>query len=190
MQNIPHTVYYLPGRGGLLHTGLGGGLAARGFGLQGRQTIGDFRSLPFQTQIDCIAQDLQSYFWTPDSRVVAVSYGAYLLLHALADLEPCPANVLLLSPIVGEFLTDDTDHEPQIGFVPPCADRLKTVIDAELFPKPRNCQIHTGSKDWQSRPNAVKNLADRLQIPLVVVEGAGHQLGKLYVSAVLDRWLD
>jgi len=46
---------------------------------------GAFDKLVFQNQINLISQDLQTGFWGKDSKVVAVSYGAYLLLHVLAD---------------------------------------------------------------------------------------------------------
>jgi hypothetical protein len=38
------TVYYLPGYGGQLGTGLGRALMDRGFDVAGRETRGDFRS--------------------------------------------------------------------------------------------------------------------------------------------------
>ena len=47
MSIVDHrTVYYLPGHGGQLATGLGQGLMDRGFHVAGRETRGDFRSLP------------------------------------------------------------------------------------------------------------------------------------------------
>jgi hypothetical protein len=41
------SIYYLPGHGGRLRTGLGEGLFSRGFDVSGRETVGEFRSLPF-----------------------------------------------------------------------------------------------------------------------------------------------
>ena len=64
----PRTIYYLPGAGGQIHTGLGQGLLDCGFDLAGRETRGDFKLLPFQDKIDLIARDLQSGFWTEDAR--------------------------------------------------------------------------------------------------------------------------
>ena len=75
-------LYYLPGRGGHLATGLGEALAARGLAVSGRETVGDFACLSFQEQIELVAQDLKTNFWHEDSRVIANSYGAYLFLHA------------------------------------------------------------------------------------------------------------
>jgi hypothetical protein len=45
------TIYYLPGYGGQLATGLGRALMDRGFDVAGRETRGDFRSLPFDEQM-------------------------------------------------------------------------------------------------------------------------------------------
>ena len=96
------TIYCLPGRGGRLATGLGEGLSSRGFNVTGRETVGDFRSLAFQEQIDIVAEDLRTRFWQEDARVIANSFGAYLFLHAQAQMEPYVGKVLLLSPIVGD----------------------------------------------------------------------------------------
>jgi hypothetical protein len=179
------TAYYLPGAGGRITTGLGEGLASRGWAAQGRETIGDFRRLPFQEQVDTIAEDLRQMFWREDAHVVAVSFGAYLFLHAQAQLPPFPGNVLLLSPIVGQF----SSEEIGLGFIPPRAEKLKNLADEDQFPTPLNCQIHVGSEDWQSNPVNVLEFSNRLGISVTVVPGLGHQLGKEYVGSVLDRWL-
>ena len=56
------TIYYLPGYGGQLGTGLGQGLMDRGFDVTGRETRGDFRNLPFDEQVQTVMQDLQDQF--------------------------------------------------------------------------------------------------------------------------------
>ncbi len=152
----------------------------------GRETIGEFRRLPFQEQIDAVAQDLHNLFWREDAHVVAVSFGAYLFLHAQAQLPPFIGKVLLLSPIVGQF----SNNEIGLGFIPPRADRLKELAQARLFPAPLHCQIHVGSEDWQSIPSNVSAFAEILGIPVTVVPNAGHQLGKKYVGTLLDQWLE
>ena len=97
------TIYYLPGYGGQLATGLGRGLMDRGFDVAGREARGDFRSLPFDEQIQTVMLDLQEHFWREQARVVCNSFGAYLFLHAQTQMASFPGRVLLLSPIVGEF---------------------------------------------------------------------------------------
>ena len=77
------TIYYLPGRVGQLGTGLGQALLDRGFGVTGRETRGDFVNWDFSDQVACVADDIGKHFWCADALVVANSFGAYLLLHAL-----------------------------------------------------------------------------------------------------------
>lgn len=90
---------------GRLAAGLGEELMQRGWGVAGRETVGDFRALRFGEQVVAVADDLEDHFWREDARVVAVSFGAYLFLHAQAQLPAFPGRALLLSPIVGEATT-------------------------------------------------------------------------------------
>lgn len=179
------TIYYLPGANSHLETGLGKGLAARGFTVTGRATIGNFRRIRFQEQIELIASDLQSAFWTAESRVVCNSFGAYLFLHAQTQMPSYVGKVLLLSPILGAF----ENSERGSIFYPPRADRLMELARADLFPAPRSAEIHVGSDDWQSPPELVKEFGARIRCPVHVTPGRGHMLGEDYVGPLLDHWL-
>lgn len=179
------TVYYLPGFGGRLETGLGEGLTSRGFGVVGRETREDFKELPFQAKIDAIASDLQAHFWRDDALVVVNSFGGYLFLHAQAQIPPYPGKVLLLSPIVGDFQNETL----RVGFVPPRAEVLLELAHAGRFPRPLQAEIHVGSEDWQSHPSNVTAFGNAVGISVEVVPGGGHMLGKEYVGRILDRWL-
>jgi hypothetical protein len=68
-------VYYLPGWGGRLNTGLGQGLMDRGFDVSGRETREQFRDLLFLEQVQLVANDLQNYFWTPESKVEGICWA-------------------------------------------------------------------------------------------------------------------
>ena len=182
---ISNTVYYLPGWGGQLKTGLGQALISRGFDITGRETRGDFKGLGFNGQVTQVAQDLQDHFWTTGSKVIANSFGGYLFLHAQAMLASYPGKVVLLSPIIGEF----GDSGQEMNFIPPYAEKLFNLIEANQMTAPINAEIHTGELDWQSNPAAVKKLGEALSIPVHIVAGAGHGLPKEYVANVLDRFL-
>ena len=179
------TIYYLPGYGGQLATGLGRALMDRGFDVAGRETRGDFRSLPFDEQIATVGQDLKDHFWHADARVICNSFGAYLFLHAQTQMPSFPGRVLLLSPIVGEF----TNAEARTSFSPPRPTRLKDLAETGQFSVPRLCEMHVGEEDWQSIPANVQALGLLTGITAAVVPGGGHDLGKNYVSPLLDRWL-
>ena len=55
-------IYYLPGQGGRLDSGLGPVLSERGYDLSGRETRGEFNDLTFSDQVATIAEDLETYF--------------------------------------------------------------------------------------------------------------------------------
>jgi alpha-beta hydrolase superfamily lysophospholipase len=179
------SVYYLPGHGGQISTGLGAGLLSRGYDVSGRETTGEFRKLRFTEQMEIIAEDLQTAYWHEDARVVANSFGAYLFLNAQRLMAPYIGKVLLLSPIIGEF----SSEEIRMGFIPPQAGKLMELADGGNYPTPKQCEIHVGEQDWQSDPKSVQLWAGRLGIATTIVPDAGHMLGKDYVSSILDRWL-
>jgi hypothetical protein len=184
--NTKPTIYCLPGRGGQLGTGLGQALLDRGFGITGRETRGDFADWDFSDQVACVADDIGNHFWRADALVIANSFGAYLLLHALAGKVAFPGRVLILSPIVGESF----DAVSGQSFVPPRAGDLHKLSRAGAYPRPNACEIHVGKDDWQSNPASVCLFAQPLDIPVEVLKGQGHTLDKDYVSGVLDGWLN
>ena len=108
-------IYYLPGHGGVLHKGLGTALLARGHEVMGRETVGEFNRLPFGQQVEVIAQDLMAHFVQSDAQVIANSFGAYLFMHAQAQMPPFAGRVLLLSPIVGEFGSDERQGKTHLN---------------------------------------------------------------------------
>jgi alpha-beta hydrolase superfamily lysophospholipase len=179
------TVYYLPGHGGRLHTGLGEALMSRGLNLAGRETVDDFRRLRFMDQVQTVAEDLRTHFWRADAQVVANSFGAYLFLNAQSVLPPYPGKVLLLSPIVGAF-----DHpDKPMSFSPPMPTRLMDMATSGELSCPSQAEIHVGSQDWQANPEQVARLGELMRIPVHIVEGNGHMLDHGYVNGLLERWL-
>jgi len=177
------SIYYLPGHGGRITNGLGQALVARGYEVLGRETVGDFKKLDFNAQVTTIANDIKEQFWHEDAKIIANSFGGYLLLHALLKLDPYIGKILLLSPIVGEF----SSEEISMGFIPPYADRLIELASTNHYPTPMNCSFHVGSEDWQSNPENVTSFARLLGLSVTVVPNAGHQLPKDYVSLLLEN---
>ena len=182
---MENTVYYLPGMGGRLHTGLGRGISDRNYKIVGRETLGEFQKLAFQDKIDIVKNDLVEHFWYPDAKVVVNSFGAYLFLHAQLTMQPYPGSVLILSPIIGGSKYD----EKMMRFYPPCADVLMQAANDGSYPCPANAQIHVGSEDWQSGPKAVKAFGKSTGISTTILDGEGHMLRISYVSDLLDRLL-
>ena len=130
-------------------------------------------------------QDLKDYFWHEQAQVVCNFFGSYLFLHAQSQLPAFVGRVLFLSSIVGEFTTE----QAQTSFSPPRPQLLKQLVQAGQFTPPVNCEIHVGGADWQSIPPNVQAFGRRTGIPVTVVSGVAHELGKEYVEPLLDRWL-
>jgi len=177
-------IYYLTGRGGQLHTGVGQGLIDRGIDVVGREISGKFGALPIQEQIELIKHDIQNEFLSSTSKILAVSYGAYILMHTLAELEPFAGSILLLSPVLGGIV----NSEKMKYFIPPRSEKLTKLVESDLFPKPRQLEIHVGEFDWQSPYERSQQFAGSLSAKCFVVPDRGHELGKEYVSPILDRW--
>ena len=179
------TVYYLPGMGGRLNTGLGRGIHDRGYKIVGRETRGEYQKYSFQDKIDLVANDLEQHFWYEEAKVVVNSFGGYLFLHAQLQMKPYPGQVLILSPIIGGSKHDET----HMRFYPPRADVLiEAAVNGEV-PCPLNAVVHLGSEDWQSGPEGVLNFGKAVGLPVSVVEGQGHMLSVDYVGGLLDDHL-
>ena len=178
-------IYYLPGRGGRLLSGLGVALRERGLEVVGRELVGDFKRMRFSDQVSRIAQDLKDAHWSSDARVIANSYGAYLFLHAQIEMLPFPGKVLLLSPIVGGAPAPGG----KAGFSPPFAERIFEHAERGAMNAPVSCEMHVGEQDWQCMPSRVAALGALLDVPVHEVRGGGHMLEKGYVAGVLNRWL-
>ena len=177
------TIYYLPGNGGRLDSGLGAELLRRGAVLEGREHVGAFRHLTFGEKITLIASDLQTHHWHKDALVIANSIGAYLFLHAQSMLPAFVGKVVLLSPIIGEALDPATNRV----YVPPRAGKLQQYIAEGKFNAPVDCEIHVGELDWQANPDEVLNLAKSVGFRVNIVPSSGHQLDRLYVGGLLFK---
>ncbi len=184
-KEMRNSIYYLPGRGGEIDAGLGMAISQRGYQVTGREVTNDLARFDFGQQIEIIRHDLRKHYWYTGAQVVAVSYGAYLLMHALSGLPKFPGKVLLLSPILGGA----TDEKSWSSFTPPRPDRLMKQIYAGKFPRPAEIEIHVGDSDWQSNPIRVSQVEEHLDAECFYAIDTGHTLGTNYVSRVLDHWL-
>lgn len=185
-------IYYLPGRGGRLDSGLGLELISRGYSVVGREItrgrrlsdpeVEDFSKLSFPDQVAMIVNDLTTLKKNDIQSVIAYSFGAYLLLHAYLEIGTNIGRTLLLSPVLGASRVEG------FYFRPPQAHRIKTVLEDQAFP---NLHLHilVGSEDDQSDQELCQKLHQATIGTLEVVNGEGHRLDSDTVKAYLDRWL-
>lgn len=179
-------VYYLPGRTEMPATGSAGLIAGLGWEIVGRNFRTDLRPMGFAEQLETIQTDLQTQCRLDARPLIGQSYGAYLLLHALAGLEPYPGRVLLLSPVLGAAL----DRRSMILSRPPRAEKLLRWAETGTFPRLGYAELHTGAEDVGCDPRLAKIFAAALGLHLMIVPGAGHELPEAYLKSVLNRFLN
>ena len=183
-------IYYVPGRGGRLNSGLGQELSARGYDLIGREIDGPgprdqsnpFASLPFQQQVEVIQHDLQTYAWTPEALVIGNSFGAYLIAHGILQLGKFPGKCLFLSPVLGAVKTAG------MLFKPPKSSVLNDAITNGSFPSVI-LDIVVGSIDEHFLPAVAAKLAQLANGNLTIIDNEGHRLSHGIVKEKLDQWL-
>lgn len=169
---------YLTGRGGNHCAGLGEYLKTLDVVYTGLSITDEFLKADFDQQLNEIDNRIRS---SNPTHVIANSYGAYLLLHALLGSAPLQANVLLLSPILGKGVS----HNRMVR--PPMASRLLDVFRSGYFPKPSRLELHMGESDMPELATAVAKdvRADLLNI----IQGQGHTLDYLIVQEIINDFL-
>ena len=183
-------IYYVPGRGGRLNTGLGLELSARGYDLIGREIAGPgprdqsnpFASLSFQQQVDVIQHDLKTHAWAPEALVIGNSFGAYLIAHSILQLGNFPGKCLFLSPVLG------TVKATGMLFKPPKSGVLKDAIETRSFPS-IILDIVVGSRDEHFLPEVAAKLDQLTKGNIKIIVDQGHRLSHSIVKAKLDKWL-
>lgn len=180
------TVYFIPGRGENLTDEIGQIIAGMGFSIQGREIISDFARLGFSGQLALIRVDLEPSFWHSEAVLIGCSFGAYLMLHALAEMKPFPGKMLLFSPVLGAGVSSDR----LFGSIPPRSKKLLKLAQSREFPAPRCLEIHTGAEDNGCNPRLAERFTSLVgNTKLYLVSGAGHQLDQKYIRGVLEKFL-
>ena len=180
-------LYFIPQPGEDFDDCLGRLMARMGYTIHGREIISDFARRRISEQVALIGSDLQLAFWCRDAVLVGRSYGAYLLLHTLADMDPFPGKILLCSPVLGAAVAKDGFYVSR----PPRAEKLVKLAESNRFPAPHYMEIHTGAEDNDCHPLLATRFASMVgNTKLQIVAGAGHQLSEEYLQGVLSKFLD
>jgi predicted alpha/beta superfamily hydrolase len=177
--------YYLPGRGGRINRGLGAELVRRGYDVIGREVTPrdrrgeetEFGHLSFEQQVTVIQDDL-SVHNHPDGFILAHSFGAYLLLHALLGKPDFSGQYLLISPITGSATTEG------MYFRPPAAKILEQAIADQYFQRFK-IRVLVGELDNQSNPERCRSLAENQNKDVSILPSQGHQLNHDDVSGFI-----
>jgi hypothetical protein len=186
---VGRRIYFVPGRGENQNESLGKAIGDTGYEVYGRSIVSSFERLRFSEQLKMIRSDIETDFWNHAAILIARSYGAYLLLHALADMSPFPGRILLFSPVLGKATS--VQEKRLFISIPPQAEKLHDLAKAGRFPAPKYMEIHTGAEDRGCDPVLAKEFASTIpNTKLFIVAGTGHRLEEAYVRKALDSFLD
>ena len=179
------TVYLVPGRGNRL-SDIGDIVLSLEYNVCGREIMPPFSSGAFSEQLGIIQKDLKAYSWDNDAKLIGHSYGGYLLMHALSELDPFPGDILLLSPVLGPAI----DKERLYISYPPRSNKLLTLAKASKFPIPRYMEMHIGSNDNRSSLELAITICGMIPVAkLHIVLNQGHTLKKNYLEKVISGFL-
>ena len=173
-----HPVFYITGRGGSLTGGFSAALEERLIDFTGREINGDFLKSEHPEQVELIVQDLTQ---NSDKTIIANSYGAYLVLSALAQYEITLGDVFLTSPITGRSTLEGT------YFKPAGANVVETAIsNCEFKGSITNLAVIVGELDRQSDPERCMLMAAAFEGRGYVLPNQGHQIGYGKMNSQLD----
>lgn len=170
---------YLSGRGGNAYEGLGGYIESHSDHYVGLSISPAFLKQEFQSQI----QDIQKVLGQcKEFDVVANSYGAYLLLHALIGFHHDLASVKLLSPVLGKGLSKDKMFSSR----PPSVKSLMNSLEDGSLNLPTKTAVYIGDQDAGYCPKLTQYYVNYLgEDKVFVLSGEQHNLAKSTVRAIL-----
>ena len=133
-------ILYITGRGGNLQTGLAEHLMTITDDFVGIAVDAPFLKQEPAVQIQVIQDKIRA---DTGRLVIANSYGAYLTLLALIDLEVIPEKILLLSPVLGTAKAKDRMYYSR----PPFAKRLELAYLDDTLKRPKLMKVVMGDQD-------------------------------------------
>jgi hypothetical protein len=169
-------VLYITGRGGNLHNGLAVYLSSIVDEFDGVAVSPQFlRQEPLQ-QVEIIQEKIKE---EPTRPVVANSYGAYLTLQALIDIEVTPDIVLLLSPVLGTASAKDRMYYSR----PPLTKRLEMAFANNTLIRPKATKLIMGDQDELYNPEQISSIDNYFGLGTSnIVAGEGHMLSQQIVQ--------
>ena len=138
----PQRTIYISGLGGNANKGLGEYLKLVDPNRIGLSVNKTFLNLPFLQQV-AVVRNLIDEFDSSNTGVIANSYGAYLVLHALIDAPRYQSRIMLLSPALGGSM----NQESLVYVRQPSTNRFEQALADKEITKPRYIELHIGAKD-------------------------------------------
>ena len=132
-------------------------------------------------QVSYIAALLSEY---RDRRIVANSYGAYLTLQALVDLNVTPKDIILLSPVMGKAKAKDRAYMSR----PPLTKRLNLALEEGRLVRPEKFALYIGDQDPIYDSELTEDFRNYFGDECVIVlEGEGHMLDRELTANIIRK---
>ena len=175
------SILYITGRGGSLQKGLAVYLASIADEFDGVAVSPQFLKQEPLQQVQIIQEKIRE---EPTRPVVANSYGAYLTLLALIDIEVTPDIVLLLSPVLGAANAKDRMYYSR----PPLTNRLEAALSNNTLIKPKVIKLIMGDQDDLYSPERISTMDSYFGMGTAqIVAGEGHMLSEQIVQEFILR---
>jgi hypothetical protein len=182
---IKEKVLYITGLHGSTEKGLGLFLRSQGF-LHGAIELNTaFTSIRFTRQLEKVEQRLIDYRNEGGRKIIANSFGAYLLLHVLCRNQSLAAfSIALISPVLGAAKLGG------LGRIPPQARKLHDDLLSRKHHY-TSLDIVAGSYDPVINWTFIGYLkAGDEEIKLHFLEGEGHQISPQYLQDFIKDWVN
>ena len=177
------SILYITGRNGQFQLGLGEYLNSLTDDFSGISLDPVFLRQPFDEQVAKIQTAIESF---TDHKIVANSYGGYLLMHALIGQVAVGHDILLLSPVLGKAISLESMSFSR----PPGANRLLEALEQGSIAKPRHLEIHTGEGDHSCCPLLAKKFAESIPADCFeLIPGQGHMIDRPIVRGIIDDFI-
>ena len=180
--NVPR-VLYITGRGGDHTKGLGGYISTLVPDYKGVSVSIPFLRQDLEDQINEIRTAIAE---CGAGTLIANSYGAYLTLLSLIDLDHELEQVLLLSPVLGKAVAKDRMYFSKS----PLTKRLSSAVEEKRINFPENTAIFIGTEDELYDPQLLATYAELIGGEQIYeLQGQRHNLDKDVMQDILKARL-
>ena len=182
LKEVTKPIYYVTGRMGSMSHGFGAHLASLGRPYAGRELDADFFRMRHEEQVETILNDLREFDGSP---IAANSYGAFLILCALANEDINLSHSFFMSPVTGATFVSGR------YFRPAGARRVESAInDSSFIGTTESLQVIVGALDEQCVPERCDKMAKVLGGQSLIVPDTGHKIDPDVIAREFSKFLD
>ena len=138
------------------------------------ECTGYFARRTFSEQVAVFRRNLSERYWHADSLLLGRSFGAWIMLNGLMELDgEYPGTVILVAPVLGFG-----GGARGLHFIAPRTRRFWSEAESRTRPPARRITVIISEQDEQCPPEYARRLCALWGMELIVFEQGGHGLGK------------